>query len=86
MEQASARLWQVCHGLAAVNVIEITGCRIRARGYAHDPPQQLRQLGDVGGDAPGLVAELRRSAVPPARPQEGICALTLIPRPQSGRR
>ena len=24
--------------------------------------------------------------VAPARPQEGICALTLIPRPQSGRR
>jgi hypothetical protein len=56
MEQASARLWQVCHGLAAVNVIEITGCGIRARGYAHDPPQPLRQLGDVGGDAPRLVA------------------------------
>ena len=36
---------------------EMCGCNlVTPRLSARGPAQQLRQLGDVGGDAPGLVA------------------------------
>jgi hypothetical protein len=40
---------------------------VQRGGASALPPQQLRQLGDVGGDAPGLVAREQTGSRPSAR-------------------
>jgi hypothetical protein len=51
-------------------VIEITECRVVAR--CSGPTHQLRELGDVGGDGPGLVAGEQMSRRATARAGEAM--------------
>ena len=62
MEQAFSHRWGACHRLAAVNVIEITECRVVAR--CSGPTHQLRELGEValsGGGSAGQPPRARPS-------------------------